>query len=69
MNRQEFDAIVNDSVKNGNDRASAEAYVIAGYKLEGKPAAEKNSSAADGKTAAASSSKKPAAKKAAAKKE
>ncbi len=41
MTKQEFDAIVKDSVDGGNTRADAEAYVIAGHKIEtddkGKP--------------------------------
>ncbi len=34
MNRQEFDAIVDDAVSNGASREDAEAYVRAGYKLD-----------------------------------
>ncbi len=33
MTKQEFDAIVNDAVKNGADRAEAADYIRAGYKL------------------------------------
>lgn len=33
MTTQEFDAVVNDAVKNGADRESAEAYVRAGFKI------------------------------------
>lgn len=36
MTKQEFDAIVNDAVKNGADRKAAEAYVVAGYRLDAK---------------------------------
>jgi hypothetical protein len=41
MTRQEFDAIVDDAVKNGADRKEAEEYVISGFKLEGKPGESK----------------------------
>lgn len=54
MTRKEFDAVVDDAVKNGADRKDVEAYVVAGYKLEGIPKADK----------AANESAKPAKQKA-----
>ena len=33
MTKEEFDAIVDDAVKNGATRAEAEAYVRSGFKL------------------------------------
>ena len=41
MTKQEYDAIVDDAVKNGAARKDAEAYVTSGFKLpvdsKGKP--------------------------------
>lgn len=34
MTKQEFNAIVNDAVKNGAKREDAEAFVISGYHLD-----------------------------------
>lgn len=33
MTKEEFDAIIDDAVKNGADPKAAEAYVRAGYKI------------------------------------
>ena len=37
MTKQEFDAIVDDAVKNGTPRKDAEAFVVAGFHLDGIP--------------------------------
>lgn len=41
MTKQEFDAIVDDAVKNGTPRKDAEAFVVAGFHLDGIPASER----------------------------
>ena len=41
MTKQEFDAVVNDAVKNGATRADAEAYCRAGFKIDEESAPAK----------------------------
>lgn len=41
MTREEFNAIVDDAVKNGADRKATEEYVIAGYGLDATEFLEK----------------------------
>lgn len=45
MTKQEFDAVVNDAVKNGATRADAEAYCRAGFKIDEESAPAKKAPA------------------------
>lgn len=65
MTKQEFDAIVAESVKAGANKAEAKEYVVSGFHLpvddKGKPVFEQ--SAASGQPSAAKPSRKKAAAK------
>lgn len=57
MTKQEFEAIVDDAVKNGANRKEAEAYVRAGYKVSF--GSQRASGQVSGQQSAVSSQKKP----------